>query len=65
MEFSRIIRSFISAVVCLNHLSIVAYEIGNREVEINHYECKDYIGDGGSITVPTPFPPPSSLVFSK
>ncbi|CAK8686713.1 unnamed protein product [Clavelina lepadiformis] len=33
MKLSRIIRSFTSMVVCLNHLSIVAYDSGKSEVE--------------------------------
>ncbi|CAK8686829.1 unnamed protein product [Clavelina lepadiformis] len=57
--------SYGRCMVCLNHLSIVVYEIGSGEVEINHYECKDYIGDGGNITVPAPLPLASSLEFSK
>ncbi|CAK8686722.1 unnamed protein product [Clavelina lepadiformis] len=64
MNFSRI-RSFISAMVCLNHLSIVAYETCSGEAEINHYQCKDYIGVGGNITVQAPLPLASSLLFPK
>ena len=52
MKFSGIIQSFILMVICLNHLNIVVYETGSGEVEINHYECKDYIGYGGNITAP-------------
>ena len=52
-------------VICVNHLSIVAYETGSDEFEINQYDCKDYIRDGGNIIVPAPLPLVSSLVFSK
>ena len=52
MYISGIIRSFFVMVVFLKYLSIVVYETGSDEVEINHCNCKDYIGDGGSITAP-------------
>ena len=39
MKLRRIIRSFTSMVVCLNHLSIVAYDSSKSEVEISN--CYD------------------------
>ncbi|CAK8686903.1 unnamed protein product [Clavelina lepadiformis] len=52
VKLSGIIRSLLLMVICLKHLSIVAYETGSGEMEINHCDCKDYVGDGGSITAP-------------
>ena len=53
MKLSRIIESFVLMVVCLNHLSVMAYETGNVVVEISLPDSagQGFIGDGGSITV--------------